>query len=110
MLLAVSMFFGDLDPATVVREPAVFASYLAGLREAGWEGDARLARFGSLAVAAWLAGLPGWLPFIESEQGREFMERGWGRPWEETLRRWAAGQYVYLDWADEARAVLKTLA
>jgi len=111
MLLATSMFFGDLDPAIVVREePAVFAAYLAGLREAGWHGDARLARFGSLAVAAYLPGLPAWLTLIESEQGRDFIERSWGRPWQETLRRWAAGQYVYLDWADQARAVLSTLA
>lgn len=111
MLLATSMFFGDLDPAIVVREePAVFAAYLAGLREAGWHGDARLARFGSLAVAAYLPGLPAWLTMIESEQGRDFIERSWGRPWQETLRRWAEGQYVYLDWADQARAVLNTLA
>ncbi len=111
MLLATSMFFGDLDPAMVVREePAVFAAYLAGLREAGWHGDARLARFGSLAVASHLPGIPAWLTMIESEHGRDFIERSWGRPWQETLGRWAAGQYVYLDWADQARAVLDTLA
>jgi hypothetical protein len=110
MLLSVSMFFGDLDPAIVARaEPAVFEAYLAGLREAGWHGDARLARFGSLAVAAYLPGVPGWLPFIEGEEGRGFIERAWGRPWQETVGRWAAGHYVYLDWADEARALLNTL-
>jgi len=111
MLLAVSMFFGDLDPTTVAREePAVFAGYLAGLRDAGWHGDARLARFGSLAVAAHLSGGGAWLPFIESAQSREFIERSWGRPWQETLRQWAAAQYVYLDWADQARSLLKAIA
>jgi hypothetical protein len=111
MLLAVSMFFGDLDPTIAARtEPAVFAGYLAGLREAGWQGDARLARFGSLAVAAYLPGVPGWLPLIETEEGRDIIDRSWGRPWQETLRQWAAAQYVYLDWADEARALLNALA
>lgn len=110
MLLATSMFFGDLDPAVGAREErAVFESYLAGLRDAGWQGDARLARFGSLAVAAYLTGWPAWLPFVENEQGLAIVEQAWGRPWQDTLQQWARTLYVCLDWRDEAQSLLKTL-
>ncbi|MCE7985378.1 MAG: hypothetical protein DYG89_29745 [Caldilinea sp. CFX5] len=35
----------------------IFAGYVAGLREAGWQGDERLARFGFTALAALKAGV-----------------------------------------------------
>jgi len=35
----------------------IFAGYVAGLRAAGWQGDARLARFGFTALAALLMGV-----------------------------------------------------
>jgi hypothetical protein len=49
------------------------------------------------------------LPFIESDHGRAFIERSWGRPWQETLRQWAEAQYVYLDWAEQARSLPKAI-
>jgi hypothetical protein len=45
---------GD-DQSTV--DEAVFAAYVSGLRESGWEGDERLARFGYVATAALRSGL-----------------------------------------------------
>jgi len=37
----------------------IFAGYVAGLREAGWQGDERLVRFGFTALAALKAGVAG---------------------------------------------------
>ena len=37
----------------------IFAGYLDGLRDAGWHGDARLARFGYAATAAFVSGVAG---------------------------------------------------
>ncbi len=37
----------------------IFAGYIAGLREAGWQGDERLVRFGFTALAALKAGVAG---------------------------------------------------
>lgn len=109
-LLAGSMGFGDLDPAAAAREePLVFEAYLAGLREAGWHGDGRLARLGYTASAALLWGLPTWLPLIPTEQGRAFLEGFLGRPIGESLERWAAMLDLLLDLGDEARALLGKL-
>ena len=80
------------------------------LREAGWRGDARLARFGCTAVAAHLWGLPTWLPAIGSAEGRAFFESFFGRPLAEVLDQWAATLAMVLDLGDEARALLPTVA
>jgi len=42
----------------------IFAGYIAGLREAGWQGDEQLVRFGFTALAALKAGVAGPAPKI----------------------------------------------
>ena len=109
-LLAGSMFYADLDAARAVgEEPAVFEAYWQGLREAGWRGDRRHARFGYAASAALRWGVPAWLPFIQEDPGRRRMEQFLGRPLAELLPQWATVQYWLLDLADEARGLLGTL-
>ena len=68
------------------------ASYLRGLRDAGWDGDARLARLGYAATAA-LAGAQRLHWTLERALGDDRRAALAGTPWPETgdvLRRWAA--------------------
>jgi hypothetical protein len=107
MLLGGGMFFGDLDPAVAAREElAIFDGYLAGLRDAGWRGDARLARLGCVASVSMIWGVPTWVPLAVNEQYHGFVEQFWGRPIAETVKRWANATRVLLDLGDEARAIL----
>lgn len=81
-LTATSAGFGDVPPEQFPElDRHVFAGYLAGLREAGWQGDWRLARLGYCAHAAarWLphAIMPIAVALDESKHVR----------WEEFYRR-----------------------
>jgi hypothetical protein len=53
LLVSTSLLFGDADAASCRElDAAVFASYVNGLRAAGWRGDPRDARLGYAAFAA----------------------------------------------------------
>jgi hypothetical protein len=58
ILTAVTLAWMDVagEQASALDQ-AVFESYLAGLRDAGWQGDARLARFGYTASASLVTGV-----------------------------------------------------
>jgi hypothetical protein len=50
--------FVEVDVARIAELDAIiFAGYLDGLRDAGWQGDARLVRFGYAATAALISGV-----------------------------------------------------
>lgn len=102
---------GTLEAGEVAEtHEALFDGYLAGLRDAGWRGDAGLVRFGFAADAAlrWVFRAPGLREIAEPER-RARDERRWNRPFEELLAGRAALTYSLLDLADEARALTATL-
>ena len=95
-------------PDTVVWE-----NYLAGLREAGWQGDARAVRFCYTAYPALRWGLVFplvmLLPYAHDAERRAEAEAKYEQPIEQLLSRWASAFYFLLDWADEARCLADTL-
>lgn len=57
-LFALTLRFFTVELARIAELDAlIFAGYMDGLRAAGWQGDARLARFGFTALAALLLGV-----------------------------------------------------
>jgi hypothetical protein len=84
-----------------------FAGYLAGLRDAGWSGDARLARLGYAAGTIRYVGT--FIPLvIDNPAAIARIERAWG-PFGEFVERWAAVRLYALDLADEARELMAHL-
>jgi hypothetical protein len=105
-LVCASTAHADADPARV-RElgELAFEEYLIGLREGGWEGDARDVRLGYTAgVIRYGLVAFGLLGAIEPEVAAE-AERAWG-PFGDQLDRYAAVHRYTLDLADEARALI----
>jgi hypothetical protein len=91
------------DHVDRVRElgEACFTAYLAGLREAGWGDDARLARLGYAAGMIRCGGtLTPWA--IADPAVVAGWESAWG-PFGDIIDRWAALRPYVLDLADEAR-------
>jgi hypothetical protein len=91
-------------------EAAAFDGYLAGLRDAGWTGDARLVRLGYCATAAVMM-VP---PFLGLRLVREpaFAEawaRARARPAEEVRDRFVSVCRLLLERAEEARALAPVL-
>jgi hypothetical protein len=92
-------------------ETHVFEGYLAGLRDAGWGGDARLARLGYAATVALRYGpLLGVPPQLEAdERQRAALTQTLGHPFEEAVARYGRMLPHILDRADEARRLLAAL-
>jgi hypothetical protein len=85
------------------------AEYVAGLEDAGWRGDPRLAEVGFAATAALRYGpLLGAVELIEmSPAQRAAVERTMGGSIEEFADRWAAVQHFTLDRLDAVRGDLR---
>jgi hypothetical protein len=82
-----------------------FESYVEGLRDAGWQGDARLARFGYTTTAS-LVGIGGAI-FMGAEafsttEGVRFIVSTIGFTLTDILEQWAIVQPFLLDLGDEA--------
>jgi hypothetical protein len=93
-------------PAQGARElaEAVFEGYLAGLRDAGWSGDAAVPRLGfALACAPW-APLTAGLWFMTDPEAAARAQRMWRRPLEELVAIRAVMTPLLLDLVDEAYA------
>ena len=95
----------DMDKIT-------FASYVAGLRDAGWQGDVHLARFGYTTTAALVTGVT-WAMFmsgvLSSEEGIQAMESNLGHKLDDVLEQWATIQPFLLDLGDEALKLVDQL-
>ena len=91
---------------------ACFAGYVAGLREAGWAGDERLARLGFAADAA-LRTTVGLLrvivPLVAEPDRRPVAEDRFGRPLEDVVVAWAELWPFQLRLAEEARSLLPAI-
>jgi hypothetical protein len=91
---------------------ACFAGYVAGLREAGWAGDERLARLGFAADAA-LRTTIGLLrvivPLVAEPDRRPVVADRFGRPLEDVVAAWAELWPFQFGLAEEARALLPAI-
>ena len=87
----------------------VFAGYLAGLREAGWDGDGRLVRLGMCASAIKYVWLP---PLMLVRAGDATQLDYGGKATVDAARRYAERGRVFtflLAWAQEARELTAAL-
>jgi hypothetical protein len=107
---SLTFFEIELEEARAL-DPLVFEGYVAGLREAGWRGDVRQARFGYVASAALRYGIPLLWGLADAldESRHAAVEQQFGRPVEEVLKRHAEGTYLLLDLAEEARGLLPVI-
>ena len=87
------------------------AGYLEGLREAGWQGDARLARLGYAAsLALRFAPLLGWFDLaVSTEEGRAWLHSFYIQSLEEVADRIAAIRRFALSRVQEAQALHRAL-
>lgn len=111
-LVATSTYFFESEPADVAAlERTVFDGYVAGLRAAGWQGDADLARLGYTACAAlWMgATLPGWAAVMLGPASDVNAAAMYGRPAEDVLAGWVSLTEFLLDRADEARRLMRAI-
>ena len=89
-----------------------FESYVAGLRDAGWQGDVRLARFGYTATAALVTGVTMAMYMgkaLSSEEGVHDLESVLGHKLDDILEQWATIQPFWLDLGDEALKLVDEL-
>jgi hypothetical protein len=113
-LVSGSLMFLDVPAADAESFwDLALAGYLEGLRDAGWRGDARLARFGAAASMAMRGGftIPAMILDVArdlalDDERREAMERRWGHTRDELLAQWGAVASFVLDRADEAVVLL----
>ena len=112
----VSMGFGRFEISCAeLREldEVLFKGYLAGLRDAGWNGDPRVARFGYVASAPLRYAFMGTrlVQFLRSmdEERRAQMEQRMKAGFEKHGPAFAELQRFLLDLADEALGLLDSL-
>ena len=87
----------------------VFEGYLAGLRDAGWTGDAMIARLGyAISVARYAIPFSG-VAMMADEVSWESARHIWGRSLDEFVCQWPQLTYFLLDMADEARQLIQEL-
>ncbi|ASN82359.1 phosphotransferase [Deinococcus ficus] len=107
-LVGSTCMFGEWDVGQIgPLEAAVFAAYVAGLRQAGWSGDERLVRLG---YAAWMplhfgVTAPTLVAFWTQEQRQARARQLFGAAPDELAARWTALCEWSLARADEARAL-----
>jgi hypothetical protein len=90
-------------------EAACFATYVAGLREAGWAGDERLVRLGFTTAAALrltVGAVQLVLPLLTDPTLQPEIEDLFERPFAEVVEGWAELWPFQLKLAEEARALL----
>lgn len=108
--LSVAAAFFHLDPSDLpALDEALFAGYLAGLRDAGWRGDVRPVRFAYAAHAALRNLFNAVGASLPNEAQRAAARQNQGHTWEALAERRAAVRPFLLARADEARALLATL-
>jgi hypothetical protein len=111
--LSVASAFYDVAPAELpALDAALFAGYLAGLRDAGWRGGpaaARRVRFAYAAHAALRNLFNAVGATTPGEAGRAAALLTYGHTWEALAERRAEVRPFLLDRADEARRLLESL-
>lgn len=91
-------------------DQAIFGEYMAGLRETGWEGDLRLARFGYTVTAALTFGLANavWLTGnqFQTPEDIALTEAVYGHPMDVIIEHRSVTHPFLLDLGDEALALM----
>jgi len=112
-LVLASLFFFEAEGiAPRELDATCFASYVAGLREAGWTGDERLVRLGFAAAAALrytVGTLRLGLPLLADPALDLVAEEIFGRPLAVAVAAWAKVWPFQLGLAEEARALLSVV-
>ncbi len=109
-----SMIFATLAFSEITTAEArdldsiVFAAYLEGLADSGWEGDPSLVRLGYAAGSALCFGL-GYLWFDPPQTAIPWLEQAFGRPFPELIELSTEIKHFTLDLADEARTLIADL-
>lgn len=108
--LSVAGAFFDVAPADLpALDEALFAGYLAGLRDAGWRGDPVPVRFAYAAHAALRNALNAVGASVPDAARRAAAQENYGHPWEALAERRAALRPFLLERADEARKLMESL-
>ena len=112
-MLAVDLEFLAVA-ASQAREldQAVFAGYIDGLRDAGWQGDVRLARLGCTINALIVTGFYWNLYFLEIVQdpaAAAVLEAMINRPFDQIIAQYAEMVPFLLDLGDEALALINEI-
>ena len=108
--LSVASAFYDIEPADLpALDEALFANYLAGLRDVGWRGDPTQVRFAYAAHAALRNVFNTVGASVPDDWRRAAALENYGRTWEELAERRAAIRPFLLDRADEARRLVEAL-
>jgi hypothetical protein len=112
LVVASLYFFETVGIAPRALDAACFAGYVAGLREAGWVGDERLARLGFTADAALRTSvglLRVMLPLVSDPALRPVVKDRFGYPLEDVVAAWAELWSFQFGLAEEARALLRAV-
>ena len=111
-LFAASLIWFEYDAVDARGlDEAIFAGYLTGLREAGWNGNPQLARLGHTAACALRWGVVGlwWLPSLSDPGKQADFEKHWGHPMPELVLQWARTTHYVLGMAEEAYQLQRAL-
>lgn len=108
--LSVAGAFFDVAPTDLpTLDEALFAGYVAGLRDAGWQGDLRAVRFAYTASAALRNAFNAVGTVVPDPARRAAAYENYGHSWEALAERRAVLRPFLLAWADEARTLLRTM-
>jgi hypothetical protein len=111
-LVMTSLFFLEQDPTLVADlATSVLDGYIAGLCDAGWNGDVRVVRLAYLASVALGFGIsmPGWIGFMLGEELIANTTQQFGRSADEIARAWMMLWEYAQTCADEARDLMREL-
>ncbi|MCP4376792.1 MAG: hypothetical protein GY794_11530, partial [bacterium] len=113
-LIQGTVIFFEVDLAQAQRlEEIVFAGYLQGLRDAGWQGDPRQVRLGYTAAASlrYTFGVMGTaLSMILDETQHVLTHQLFGCSIEDALEHWGEMNLFFVGLTDEARSLMDILA
>jgi hypothetical protein len=112
VLVIIGISFMEIRSAHAPELVALmYEYYLAGLRDAGWEGDPRLVRLGFTASAAckYIEGLMISSRFITDPNSIPAMESIFGHPYSEVIAEYGALFRFAFALADEARDLMTAL-
>jgi hypothetical protein len=104
-------FFGMSAAALPDLDAAMFDHYVAGLRETGWEGDPRAARFGHAAASAarLVVRTASALELAIHTSSREAFERATGLPFATLADMFGTTLPYYLSLTDEAERLVQVI-
>ena len=108
--LSVAAAFFDVEPADLpALDELLFAGYIAGLRDAGWQGDTRSVRLAYAAHAALRNAFNAVGASVPADEQRAAALRTYGHTWEELAERRAQVRPFLLNRAAEARSLMAAL-